>query len=92
MYFEDNITNHNQLFSATPLKMSDSDSAAITLLKRAVELDLSKRYTEALVCYKEGLQLLLEYIKVIHKFDKQKMFGVLFYRPSVTKRKSQNTG
>ena len=45
--------------------MSDSDTAAITLLKRAVELDLSKRYTEALVCYKEGLQLLLEYIKVV---------------------------
>ena len=45
--------------------MSDSDTAAITLLKRAVELDLSKRYTEALVCYKEGLQLLLEFIKVV---------------------------
>ena len=50
--------------------MSDSDTAAITLLKRAVELDLSKRYTEALVCYKEGLQLLLEYIKTIS--DKEK--------------------
>ena len=42
----------------------DSDGAAIALLKRAVELDMSKRYTEALVCYKEGLQLLLEFIKV----------------------------
>ena len=49
--------------------MSDSDSAAITLLKRAVELDLSKRYTEALVCYKEGLQLLLEYIKVVINYS-----------------------
>ena len=42
----------------------DSDAAAIALLKRAVELDMSRRYTEALVCYKEGLQLLLEFIKV----------------------------
>ena len=42
----------------------DSDGAAIALLKRAVELDMSRRYTEALVCYKEGLQLLLEFIKV----------------------------
>ena len=50
--------------------MSDSDSAAITLLKRAVELDLSKRYTEALVCYQEGLQLLLEYIKVINLINR----------------------
>ena len=49
--------------------MSDSDSAAITLLKRAVELDLSKRHTEALVCYKEGLQLLLEYIKVVINYS-----------------------
>ena len=49
--------------------MSDSDSAAITLLKRAVELDLSKRYREALVCYKEGLQLLLEYIKVVINYS-----------------------
>ena len=42
----------------------DSDGAAIALLKRAVELDMSRRFTEALVCYKEGLQLLLEFIKV----------------------------
>ena len=48
--------------------MADSDGAAIALLKRAVELDSAKRYTESLVHYKEGLQLLLEYIKV--KFQK----------------------
>ena len=45
------------------INMTD-DGAAIALLKRAVELDIEKRYTEALVCYKEGLQLLLEFIKV----------------------------
>ena len=54
--------------------MTDSDSAAITLLKRAVELDLGKRYTEALVCYKEGLQLLLEYIKTISDKEKKSKY------------------
>ena len=39
------------------------EGAAISLLKRAVELDTKKRYTEALVCYKEGLNLLMEVIK-----------------------------
>ena len=74
--------------------MSDSDSAAITLLKRAVELDLSKRYTEALVCYKEGLQLLLEYIKVINLINRKclEFYFACNCRPSLIKRKSQNTG
>jgi len=47
------------------------DGAAIALLKRAVELDITKRYTEALVCYKEGLQLLLEFIKTINEKEKK---------------------
>ena len=46
------------------MKMADTDVAAIQLLKRAVELDTSKRYTEALPCYQEGLDLLLQFIKV----------------------------
>lgn len=40
-----------------------SDKAAIALLCRAVELDGKKRKTEALVCYKEGLQLLMNVIQ-----------------------------
>ena len=48
----------------------ESEGAAIALLKRAVELDMSKRYTESIVCYKEGLQLLLEAMKMIG--DKEK--------------------
>ena len=40
-----------------------SDKAAIALLCRAVQLDGKKRKTEALVCYKEGLQLLLNAIQ-----------------------------
>lgn len=37
--------------------------AAINIIKRGVELDTKKRYTEALVCYQEGLQLLVDKIK-----------------------------
>ena len=55
---------YGKLLSEVTVRMADSDGAAIALLKRAVELDSAKRYTESLVHYKEGLQLLLEYIKV----------------------------
>jgi len=51
--------------------MSSSEGAAVTLLKRAVELDLAKRYTESLVCYKEGLQLFLEVVKDITEKEKK---------------------
>lgn len=33
------------------------------ILIRAVELDDKKQYTESLVCYQEGLQLLVESLK-----------------------------
>ena len=39
------------------------ESGAISLLKRAVELDGKKQWTSALVCYKEGLQMLMETIR-----------------------------
>ena len=39
------------------------EAAAISLLKRAVELDTKKRNTEALLCYKEGLQIFMEVLK-----------------------------
>ena len=38
------------------------ESGAISLLTRAVELDGKKQWTSALVCYKEGLQMLMEAI------------------------------
>ena len=41
------------------------ESGAISLLKRAVELDGRKQWTSALVCYKEGLQMLMEVKKFI---------------------------
>ena len=71
----------------------DSDGAAIALLKRAVELDMSRRYTEALVCYKEGLQLLLEFIKVSWCCVTMPCLNCLMgfsFRQSVIRRRSQN--
>ncbi|XP_064637316.1 MIT domain-containing protein 1-like [Lineus longissimus] len=43
--------------------VSGVESSAIGLLLRAVEMDGAKRFTEALVCYQEGLNLLLEVVK-----------------------------
>lgn len=40
-----------------------TEKAAACVLKRAVELDTAKRFTESLVCYQEGLQLLMEALK-----------------------------
>jgi len=54
--------------------MTESEGAAIALIKRAVQLDTSKRYTEALVCYKEGLQLLLEVMKTIGDKEKKNKY------------------
>lgn len=51
--------------------MSGDETAAITLLTRACELDKSKRYTEAIVCYKEGLQLLLSVVQTIQDRTKR---------------------
>lgn len=39
------------------------ESSAISVLKRAVELDQSSRFQESLVCYQEGIQLLLDVLK-----------------------------
>ena len=36
--------------------------AAKDLLKRAVELDTAKKYSEARICYEEGIQNLLRVI------------------------------
>jgi len=51
-------------------EMSGEESAAIALLTRACELDKNNRKTEAVVCYKEGLQLLLATVQNIQ--DKTK--------------------
>lgn len=38
-------------------------AAAVTVLKRAVQLDSESRYQQALICYQEGIDLLLQVLK-----------------------------
>lgn len=47
---------------------------ASTVLKRAVTLDMSKKYTESLICYQEGIQILMEALKnVSEEAQKEKL-------------------
>jgi len=39
------------------------ETSAISVLKRAVELDHGGRFQESLVCYQEGIQLLMDVLK-----------------------------
>nr|XP_026268357.1 MIT domain-containing protein 1 isoform X3 [Urocitellus parryii] len=43
--------------------LGSESTAAATVLKRAVELDSESRYQQALVCYQEGIDLLLQVLK-----------------------------
>lgn len=45
------------------LELSMTLDAAIKVLKRAVELDEDKSFSEALVCYQEGMELLMNVLK-----------------------------
>ncbi|XP_040126726.1 MIT domain-containing protein 1 isoform X3 [Ictidomys tridecemlineatus] len=45
------------------LSLDAERTAAATVLKRAVELDSESRYQQALVCYQEGIDLLLQVLK-----------------------------
>lgn len=45
--------------------MAGSDSASIHLIKKAIEFDTNKRYADALVCYREGVELLLQEFKSV---------------------------
>ena len=37
--------------------------SGINIIKRAIELDSTKRYTESLICYQEGIQILMQAMK-----------------------------
>ncbi|KAG8312015.1 MIT domain-containing protein 1 [Homalodisca vitripennis] len=50
------------------------ETAALSLLKRAVEMDEKKRYTEALVCYQEGIQMLLNCMRSFSDTVKRQHF------------------
>ncbi|KAL2081381.1 hypothetical protein ACEWY4_023234 [Coilia grayii] len=47
------------------------ETSAISVLKRAVELDQNSRFQESLVCYQEGIQLLMDVLKAV-KDDSKK--------------------
>ena len=47
----------------TENKAAGIEASAIGLLKEAVSLDTARRFTEALVCYREGIQLLMDVLK-----------------------------
>ncbi|XP_077436034.1 MIT domain-containing protein 1 isoform X2 [Vanacampus margaritifer] len=47
------------------------ESSAISVLKRAVELDQSGRFLESLVCYQEGIQLLIDVLKAVNDDSKR---------------------
>lgn len=49
--------------------MASNDLAGIHLIKRAIDLDSSKRYADALVCYREGIEVLIETLKSIIKLN-----------------------
>lgn len=49
-------------------------SIATTILSRAVTLDTEKRYTESLVCYQEGIQILMETLKNLTDDTQKKIF------------------
>lgn len=40
--------------------VSGMEASAVSVLKRAVELDQGGRFQESLVCYQEGIQLLMD--------------------------------
>ena len=46
---------------------------AISILTRAVTLDTGGRYTEAFVCYQEGLQILMEALKSFSDDDTRRV-------------------
>lgn len=51
--------------------VSGMESSAVSVLKRAVELDQSGRFQESLVCYQEGIQLLMDVLKAVKEDSKR---------------------
>ncbi|KAM8749264.1 MIT domain-containing protein 1 [Acanthopagrus latus] len=45
--------------------VSGMETSAVSVLKRAVELDNGGRFQESLVCYQEGIQLLMDVLKAV---------------------------
>lgn len=47
------------------------EASAVSVLKRAVELDQNNRFQESLVCYQEGIKLLLDTLKAVKDESKK---------------------
>lgn len=45
------------------LAQDAGSTAAVAVIKRALELESESRYPQALVCYQEGIDLLLQVLK-----------------------------
>ncbi|XP_061735292.1 MIT domain-containing protein 1 isoform X2 [Nerophis ophidion] len=45
--------------------LTGMETSAVSVLKRAVELDQSGRFLESLICYQEGVQLLIDVLKAV---------------------------
>ena len=62
------------------LALSGKEESAIGLLKRAVEQDGKGKSQEALVCYKEGIKLLMDVMKGMESNTStyQKYTGIVF--------------
>ncbi|XP_006870812.1 PREDICTED: MIT domain-containing protein 1 [Chrysochloris asiatica] len=53
-------------------ELNSKNAAAVTMLKRAVELELESQYQPALVCYQEGIDLLIQVLKGIKDDTKKR--------------------
>ncbi|MEQ2198381.1 MIT domain-containing protein 1 [Xenoophorus captivus] len=51
--------------------VSGMEASAVSVLKRAVELDQSGRFQDSLVCYQEGIQLLIDVLKALKDESKR---------------------
>ncbi|XP_060909339.1 MIT domain-containing protein 1 [Labrus mixtus] len=54
--------------------VSGMETSAVSVLKRAVELDQIGRFQESLVCYQEGIQLLMDVLKAVKDESKRGHF------------------
>ncbi|CAL1545283.1 unnamed protein product [Lymnaea stagnalis] len=55
-------------------KSAGVEASAISILKRAVELDNSHRYEESLTCYQEGVGLLMQVLKGVTESVKRQRY------------------
>lgn len=60
---EEADSNFSEIMSRSGLAQDPGSTAALTVLKRALDLESESRGPQALVCYQEGIDLLLQVLK-----------------------------